>query len=137
MFQPRADWHTLGTLAELDSETPQVSHLIANDEHRVSVWLSFANGQWFAFDGITPDPYNTHCFYMWQPVTDRFEDPCTGMKYARTGEFINESYYARDVIAQDLTRYPILIENDTLAVNLADRIAGRKWRALSTPSYLP
>lgn len=137
MFEPRADWRPLGTLSELASDTPQVFYLVTSDERRASVWISFADGQWYAFDGVTPDPYNSHCLFGWQTVTNRFEDPCTGMKYTRAGEFINESYYARDVIAQDLTRYPLSIENDTLAVNLAERIIGKKWRAISTPSLLP
>ncbi len=137
MFSPRGDWHDLGPIQDLEITEPTPHYLIAEDGMRVTVWVVYADNDWYAFDGVTPDSYNTHCSYRYQPVTSRFEDPCTGFKYSLNGEYINESLYAQDITVQNLNQYVVVIRDGHLNVDLSQRIEGKKWRAISTPSLLP
>ena len=137
MFEPRGDWHDLGSVQELSMRLPSIHPLVAADGTRISVWLVKDDEHWFAFDGLTPSPYNVHCNYAWQPVTNRFEDPCTGVKYSLQGEYLIGRFYPEDHIVQDLNQYPVTVQNERLRVDLSQRIAGRKWRAVATAIPMP
>lgn len=137
MFAPRSDWHELGTEQELSGTTPTLHFLVAEDGTRINVWLVNVNGTWRAFDGTTPDSFNTHCRYAYQNVTGRFEDPCTGFKYSLSGEYIDESYYLHDLAVQDLGEYTVSVVNDKISVDLSQYHKGRSWRANSPPTLLP
>ena len=132
MFEPRGDWHTLGRLNELDAAIPSRFPLIANDDTRVSVWLVYVNGEWRAYDGITPDTHNVHCAFAWEYVTNRFEDPCTGDKFTLEGEYIPNGNYPENRRVQNLNQYVLHIGDGEIAVDLSQRIPGRFWQAIST-----
>ncbi len=137
MFEPRGDWHDLGSVQELSLNIPSVHHLVAVDGTRISVWIVVVQNDWRAFDGRTPSPYNVHCNYGWQPITNRFEDPCTGVKFSLQGEYLKGGYYDQDRIVQNLNQYRVTVENGRVMVDLSQHIPGKKWRAVATAIPLP
>lgn len=114
-----AIWYTLpivqptkvvvGNVADFDSaERP---YLITDHmpEHRF--WVVNTGAGVFAFLGKTPNWYwaETYgaCSFAWNEATDRFEDPCSGDKFALTGELIDAS--ARGPIRTHLDQYAVSV----------------------------
>lgn len=120
MFEPRGDWHQVALVSDFDITHPIPHSLNATDGTPVFVWLVSYQGQWRAYDGTTPT-LGTHCRYGWQPVTSRFEDPCTGAKYLPDGSYIVEGIYP-GLQSTDLIQYRVELRDDQLWVNLDDKI---------------
>jgi hypothetical protein len=89
VLQP--EWIDLGAIDQLKQETPTQHTAILRDRTTLSVWVVHTEDRWIIFDGRTPmgpdTTFTSHCLYQWQPVTHRFEDPCSGYKFSLTGEF--------------------------------------------------
>jgi len=137
MIEPHPDLQNLGEVAAFDRERPTVLHLTAADGSGVTVWVTYVNGEWRAYNGFTPDANPFHCMFGWQPVTSRFEDPCSGFKYTRAGEYIPEYHFLEYPYAQDLNGYTVQIENGQILVNLSRPISGRIWYATPPPYPRP
>jgi nitrite reductase/ring-hydroxylating ferredoxin subunit len=59
------------------------------------------------------DP-GSNCQMRWVPEVERIEDPCSGSKYTRTGEYL----YGPS--PRSLDRYPVTVsENGDIAVDLS------------------
>jgi hypothetical protein len=94
-FNERVRPIEIGTLADFPpSETPRQILL----KEGLPVWVVRTEEALYIFDAHAPY-YDRHphsisnrCYYAWNEATGRFEDPCSGEKWALTGERIKEDY---------------------------------------------
>ena len=91
----RPEWIDLGAVDGLNRDVPTVHTITRRDKTVLTVWVVYTLDKWLVFDGLTPfgpgapGSFSSHCLYQWQPVTHRFEDPCTGYKFSLTGAFVD------------------------------------------------
>lgn len=83
----------IGTLADFPpSDTPRLILL----KEGLPVWVVRTDEILYIFDAHAPyydnNPDFNRCLYPWNGATGRFEDPCSGEKWALTGERIKEEY---------------------------------------------
>lgn len=86
--------------------------------NNLTVWVYYEKGQWLVFDGHVPFG-DRGCQYQWQPVTGRFEDPCSGARFSRTGEYLDIYTYLRGTAVQDLDRYPVVVQDNHLLIDVS------------------
>ncbi len=115
LAMPPAVWVDLGPIEQLPREGPTPRVFTLSDGTNVSVWVVRDRSGWLVFDGTTP--FGTHCQYQWQPVTGRFEDPCSGAKFSITGEFLDMYDAFAGQIVQNLDRYAVKVEDGDLFMN--------------------
>ncbi len=115
LVMPPAVWVDLGATDQLSREEPTPRAFTLSDGTNVSAWVVYSRGQWLVFDGTTP--LGTHCRYQWQPVTGRFEDPCSGAKFSTTGEFLDMSDAFAGQTVRNLDRYATKVEDGELMMN--------------------
>ena len=58
------------------------------------------------------DIYN--CDVKWVPTNGRFEDPCSGAKFAPTGEWLDVWYLTKVMEQRGLSHYPVEVRGDEL-----------------------
>lgn len=121
MFQPRGDWHSLAAVSELSIQEPMPFPLDNAEGTPVHVWLVFYDGTWRAYDGVTPTYLEQNCSFAWQPVTGRFEDPCSGAKFDLEGKLISNPYYPTP-LATNLVQYKLELRGEQFWVNLGDKV---------------
>ncbi len=131
MLVGRPEWVDLGVTDELQSEierqqTPLL-RLVPRGSDRVSIWLYYANGKWLAFDGRVP--FGSRCFYEWTPLTRRFEDPCSGARFARTGEYLDIYTYLVGKPVQNLDQYPVEIRGNHLYADISHLLHAEPYYA--------
>ena len=117
MFEPHGDWHSLAIVSDLTNDPPTPYSLQASDGTSVHLWLVNNQGQWRAYDGFTPTR-STKCLYAWQPVTSRFEDPCSGAKFELDGKHLDGIYDYAYLLSSDLIQYQVQLRGKELWVNL-------------------
>lgn len=123
MIQPRPEYAEVGLLTDF-SETPTLRVLQTREGEHLSIWIVKTTDGWRAFDGQLRFGM-MNCFFGWQPVTRRFEDPCSGAKFSRTGEFNEYQLYPYwRSIARNLDEYPVLEQNGNIVVEVSRRIPG-------------
>ncbi len=70
------------------------------------------------------DPHRFGCWVIWVESTQRFEDPCGGSKYTRTGEYIDGP------APRGLDRFGVVVTaNGEVLVNVTDYQQGPHWPA--------
>jgi hypothetical protein len=84
-------------------------HLVSANP-RADLFVTQVHGEWFALDARTP--HTTRCKVRWIAANQRFEDPCSGSKFAVNGGYLEGPAWSH------LARYPVHIEQDTLSVDL-------------------
>lgn len=123
VLQP--EWIDLGTIDQLKQETPTQHTAILRDRTTLSVWVVYTPDKWLVFDGRTPmgpdTTFTSHCLYQWQPVTLRFEDPCSGYKFSLTGEFVDPYSQFAGRRVEDLAQYSPSLRDGHLFVD-ANRV---------------
>ncbi len=131
MIWPRPELITLGAVQDF-SETPRQFSFNTRDGAGITIWVVQTRRGWRAFDGQVRFGA-MKCFFGWQPVTDRFEDPCSGAKFARTGEYLDILAPYPYWLARNLDEYRIFVENGKLIVNVSHRIEGAPAQKLKEP----
>ncbi len=112
---PRPEWVDLGSIDELQSDVPMARTITRGDGTGLFVWVVHADGKWFAFDAHVP--FGSRCRYQWQPVVGRFEDPCSGARFARTGEYLDIYTHLRGTAVQNLDQYVVNIRDQHVSVD--------------------
>lgn len=123
MIRPQPEYAVVGSAQDF-SETPTLRVLQTREGEHLSIWIVKTDRGWRAFDGQLR--FGTmNCFFGWQSVTRRFEDPCSGAKFSRTGEFNEYQLYAYwRSFARNLDEYPVLEQNGNILVEVSRRIPG-------------
>ncbi len=127
LVTPPAVWVDLGATDQLPREEPVPRAFTLSDGMNVSVWVVYSRGQWVVFDGTTP--LGTHCRYQWEPVTGRFEDPCSGAKFSITGEFLDAYAAFAGQTVRNLDRYATKVEDGELMMNAHQLIPAESFIA--------
>lgn len=81
----------------------------------VRLYLVNTGSEFIAFDRHTP--YDRQgCIFMWVSMTGRFEDPCTGAKFAPDGAWL------AGPTSRNLDRFPVKVEDGQIWVNTSKMI---------------
>ena len=119
VFFLQPEWIDLGTIPEVRGEPPILRVVSRRDMSILHVWVVYARNEWFVFDGLTP--FDTECYYAWQVVTGRFEDPCAGAKFSLSGEFVDPYGGFAGKSVQNLNQYPVSLRDGHVFVD-ANRV---------------
>ncbi len=118
---PKPEWIDLGTTQELAYESPTKHVFTLRDGQVLTVWLVHTPEKWLAFDALMPFTTfgysGSRCLYEWEPVTQLFEDPCSGAKFSSVGEFVNkyDAFVGRTV--QNLDQYMVSLRNNHVFID--------------------
>ncbi len=126
VFFLQPEWIDLGSTGDVKPDQPVSRTFTLRDASTLHVWMVYAQDRWFVFDGYTPvangdTPVRTECLYQWQPVTGRFEDPCSGMKFSLVGEFVDPYHGFAGKSVQNLNQYPVSIRDGHVFID-ANRV---------------
>lgn len=93
---------TLGSINEFPPANVPYKVYVAGDKP-VGGWLYLVNldGNLSALDPMTP--HITHCLVVWVEVKHRFEDPCSGARFALNGGYLYGPAYS------NLSYFPVEI----------------------------
>ncbi len=111
----QSEWIDLGRTDEFEPDIPTSRVVTLRDKSTLSVWVVHLQDQWFVFAGRVP--FESHYPYQWQPVTQRFEDPLSGAKFSRQGEFLDPCHGFAGKTMQDLDPYPPTIRDGHLLID--------------------
>lgn len=117
----------LGAVEQFKPGAPHARYVELSDGASLPLWVTLVDGEWYVFNGRARLGRYWNCHYRWVPVNDRFEDPCSGFKWALTGELLTYPFPPGrydPLFSHDLDRYPAMVENDRLRVNLSRLIPG-------------
>ncbi len=125
-FFLQPEWIDFGSMSDVTPDQPVPHTTILRDGSTLHVWVVYVQDQWFIFDGYTPvangnTPVRTECLYQWQPVSGRFEDPCSGMKFSLTGEFVDPYHGFAGKSVQNLNQYVVSIRDGHVLID-ANRV---------------
>jgi len=91
---------------------------VTNDE--IPIWLVNTGNEIFAFSKRTPDPEPWDCNYAWTLANGRFEDPCSGSKFALDGTLLEGP------ATRSLDRYEVtVLRNGRIHVSFDELILGQ------------
>jgi len=124
---PRPEWIDLGTVTELQSDVPITRVITRYDGASLSVWIVHVDNKWLVFDGHVP--FGARCNYQWQTITGRFEDPCSGARFARTGEYLDIYTYLRGTQVQNLDQYVASIRDNHISIDASQLIHAEPFTA--------
>lgn len=115
VFFLQPQWIDLGSTGDVKPDQP-VSHTSTlRDGSTLRVWVVYTRNRWFVFDGHTP--VGTDCLYQWEPVTGRFEDPCSGAKFSLTGKFVDPYGGFAGKSVQNLNQYPVSVRDNRVLID--------------------
>jgi len=104
---PQPNLASLGNLT--DFPVSAEPYRVVNE--KIDVYLINTGEEWLAFDPRTPA--TEQCRVLWVPATRRFEDPCSGSKFARNGGYLEGPAWGH------LARYTVQVtENGKLSIDL-------------------
>ena len=124
---PAIQNYDLGSIDKLSAGYPIHSHVITQNGQTVPVWVVHTTERWFVFAGRMKISEDWNCEYKWVPINNRFEDPCSGFKWALTGELLTYfSNPATDVLSglRDLDQYAASLKSGHLMINLSQFTSG-------------
>ncbi len=112
---PHPEWIDLGTVTDLQSDVPITRMITRQDGTELVIWVVHTENKWLAFDGRVP--FGAHCNYQWQTITARFEDLCSGARFARTGEYLDIYTYLRGTQVQNFDQYVVSIRDNRVYID--------------------
>ena len=138
MVYPPAQIYDLGPMEAFATGAPHRREVITKDGQTVPLWVVRMDKHWLIFSGRMKISSTWNCAYKWVPTNERFEDPCSGFKWALTGElltyFDNPSSKWQTGL-RDLNQYEATIQDGHLMVNLDKRTEGQ-FRAEPPPNAI-
>jgi hypothetical protein len=129
MLTPPQEKFDLGAVEEFSAGQPVARYVERRDSTTLPLWVVRTEDKWLVFDRRVQIGRYWHCQYAWVAVNNRFEDPCSGFKWALTGillsypfSFIHEGDYP--LFLHDLDQYPTTIEQGHLVINADKPVHG-------------
>src|SRR5574341_1979576 len=124
---PKPQVFDLGPLESFRSDGPTRKLITLNDGSTLPLWVVHAEEKWSAFRGRIRTGSAWNCEYKWVPTNHRFEDPCSGFKWALSGELL--TYFDNLppdwlVGLHDLDQYSTTIQGGHLTVDANKIIHG-------------
>lgn len=96
------------------------------DERTIPLWVVHTPEQLTVFSALLPTPADwrfSTCIFAWNQDTQRFEDPCTGAKFALTGEILDD-LGVKNLRALDF--YPVDLVNNELWLDIGQKQLGQQ-----------
>ncbi|MBF8283697.1 MAG: putative Quinol-cytochrome c reductase, iron-sulfur subunit (Rieske iron-sulfur protein) [Anaerolineales bacterium] len=117
---PQPQIFDLGPIDSFRTDGPTRHLITLRDGKTIPLWSVRDGETWIVFDGYAgPCRYQ----YRWVPTNHRFEDPCSGYKWAINGILL--TYLPNPgKAARDLDRYAAFVKDGHLMVNLGKRQPG-------------
>jgi len=117
---PRPEVFDLGQLESFRTDGPTPRTVISREGKTIPLWAARDSETWVVFDGSAGP---CHYKYVWVPTNNRFEDPCSGFKWAINGILL--TYVPKPGKAsRDLDRYAAFVKDGHLMVNLDKPLPG-------------
>lgn len=105
---PRIQTEWVHRLDVADYPPSEIPYLIRENDHHF--WLINIDGKFLALNPVSPDGWD--CVHAWNMPNMRFENPCSGSKYALDGSLVESD------VALGLETYPIEVDGDTVVVRI-------------------
>jgi hypothetical protein len=138
MAYPPAQVYDLGPTDNFVVGQPAGREVMTKDGQTVPLWVVHADDRWLIFLGRMKISPSWNCAYKWVPINNRFEDPCSGFKWALTGErltYFDNPSPTWQAGLRDLDQYAATLKDGHLMVNLDKRMAGQ-FRAEPPPNVI-
>jgi hypothetical protein len=95
---------------------PRSQPYLVRDTVGPDFWLVNLGPEIRAFKPVSPD--NWHCRFTWADYSHRFEDPCSGSKFALDGQYMDGPAF------RNLDQHPVTIRDEQIQVDLSRVILG-------------
>ncbi len=109
-------------------ESPTPRAITLRDGHEVRIFIVRTADQFLALDARTHIGLSD-CWVQWQPSFGRFEDPCSGGKFTRAGEYIDTYSYLKGATVSNLDRYSVSVKADHVIVDMNQLNRGKNFVA--------
>jgi hypothetical protein len=127
MLTPPSEIFDLGPIDELRADGPMARYLERRDGTTLPLWVVRAEDKWLVFNRRVQVGRYWHCQYIWVPVNNRFEDPCSGFKWTLTGVLLSYPFgtpHDDPLFMHDLDQYPATIAQGHLFINADKPVHG-------------
>lgn len=116
----------LGRVEDFPVSSTPYKQIVEADGRIIPLWVVHTPEQLTVFSGLVPTPAEwrfSTCPYAWNQDTQRFEDPCTGAKFALTGEILDD-LGVKNLRALDF--YPVYLVHDELWLDIGQKQLGHR-----------